>query len=127
MLLVEATGSLWSSVIYHALFNGSSSLMAYMVLRNDPMAYADQEVTAELLMYGVGSYLVITAVCLPLAYAVLVWISKHEGREGVFTEMRKKKKDKLITVPLVLALILCLVTMTGLLNAVIVKLFDLLA
>ena len=41
--------------------------------------------------------------------------------------MRKKKKDKLITVPLVLALILCLVTMTGLLNAVIVKLFDLLA
>ena len=127
VLLVEATGSLWSSVIYHALFNGSSSLMAYMVLRNDPMAYADQEITTELLMYGVGSYLVITAVCLPLAYAVLVWISKHEGREGFFTEMRKKKKDKLITVPLVLALILCLATMTGLLNVIIVKLFDLLA
>lgn len=142
VLLVEATGSLWSSILYHALFNASSSLLVYVVLKSDPQAYADQEVTAELLMYGVGSYLVITAVCLPLAFAVLVWISKHEGKKGFWAEIwkgrklkpepaqdqeGKPKKDKLITLPLVAALILCLLMMTGILGSVIIKCVDMLS
>lgn len=140
ILLVEASGSIWSSVIYHGLFNAGTSLIAYITLRSNPNAYAEQEVTTELLMYGVGVYLIIAAVTLPIAFAVLIWISKHENREGFWKNARresqlqapsedgltdeeeKTKKDKLITIPLILALILCLLVMTGVMSAVIEKL-----
>lgn len=136
VLLVEATGSIWSSIIYHGLINASTSLIAYTTLQNDPQAYAQQEITTEFLMYAVGMYLIITAVMLPLAFAVLVWISKYEKREnfwgglkwkqnlpvqeGVATdEERTMKKDKLIAISLIFALILCLLVMTGVMNAII--------
>lgn len=125
VLLVEASGSVWSSVIYHGLFNAGTSLIAYAALRGDPNVYAKQEVTTELLMYGVGAYLVISAVTLPIAFAVLIWISKHENREDVWKNTRikeKTKKDKLITIPLIVALILCLLVMTGAMRAVIERL-----
>lgn len=125
VLLVEASGSVWSSVIYHGLFNAGTSLIAYFALRSDPNVYAKQEITTELLMYGVGSYLVISAVTLPIAFAVLIWISKHENREEVWKNARikeKTKKDKLITIPLIVALILCLLVMTGAMSAVIERL-----
>ena len=140
VLLVEATGSIWSSIIYHGLINASTSLIAYITLQNDPQAYAQQEVTTEFLMYAVGMYLIITAVMLPIAFAVLVWISKYEKRENfwnglkwkqnlpvqeetLINEERKEKKDKLITLPLILALILCLLVMTGVMNAIIERAF----
>ncbi|MDO4302296.1 MAG: type II CAAX endopeptidase family protein [Bacillota bacterium] len=131
VLLVEATGSLWSSIIYHGLINGSSCITMYMSLKINPEVFSESaEVTPELLMYMIGIYIILTAVFLPMAFAVLAWIGKHEGREGALTaiwrerkwkpEMRvdkkgKMKKDKLITLPLILALILCVLAMTGVL------------
>lgn len=120
VLLVEATGSVWSSIIYHGLINGGTSLIAYTALKSNPSVYAQQEITSELLMYTVGVYLVLAAVTLPIAFAVLVWISKHEGRESFWRDMKiKVKKDKLITIPLIVALILCLLVMTGIMKAII--------
>lgn len=128
VLLVEATGSLWSSIIYHGLINSSSCLMMYAMLRIDPDASSTQAVTTDVLVAGTGAYLIWAAAFLPFAFAVLAWISRHEGREGVLTGIWRErkwmpqpsadkkgemKKDKLITVPLVLALILCLLVMTG--------------
>lgn len=131
VLLVEATGSLWSSIIYHGLINGSSCITMYMSLKINPEVFSEPaEVTPDLLMYMIGIYIILTAIFLPMAFAVLAWIGKHEGREGELTaiwrerrwkpEMRvdkkgKMKKDKLITLPLVIALILCVLAMTGIL------------
>ncbi len=131
VLLVESSGSLWSSIIYHALINGSSCVMMYMSLRLDPEVFSETtEVTPGILMYMIGIYLILTAVFLPMAFAVLAWIARHEGREGalaaVWRERKwkpemymdkrgKMKKDKLITIPLVIALILCVLAMTGVL------------
>lgn len=131
VLLVEATGSLWSSIIYHGLINGSSCIIMYMSLKINPEVFSESaEVTPDLLMYMMGKYIILTAIFLPMAFAVLAWIGKHEGREGALTaiwrerrwkpEMRvdkkgKMKKDKLITLPLVIALILCVLAMTGIL------------
>ena len=75
--------------------------------------------------------MMLTAVMLPVAWAVLVWISNHEGNNGILKklwtikrakeptanleESMEKKKDKTITVSLVIALILCVLAMSGLL------------
>lgn len=131
VLLVEATGSLWSSVIYHGLINASSCIVMYANLKVNPEVFSEQvEITSGLLMYMIGAYLILTAIFLPMAFAVLAWIGRHEGREGALTAIwrdrkwapemyrnkkGKMKKDKLITVPLILALILCVLAMTNIL------------
>lgn len=140
VLLVEATGSLWASVIYHGLINGSNCLFMYLGLQIDPAAFDQQAVTLDTLFYGTGLYLMIAATLTPFAFAALVWLEKHEGREGTLRSIwrdrkwrpepymdkkGKMKKDKLITIPLVLALILCLLVMTGILFGAILALIQL--
>ena len=127
VLLMEAAGSLWASILYHGLVNGSNVLLMYMALRADPDAYSGQAalVTSNFLIYGIGVYLILAAVTLPLAWAVLVWISGHQGRSSILSQIwkqRKEKKDKMLTVPLVLALILCVSLMTGVFSFLLVKL-----
>ncbi len=133
VLLVEATGSLWASIIFHGLINGSSSLLMYLSLKAfpnilDTLDMLDHQMLNKLLLFDVGKELILAAAFTPFAFAVLVWIEKHEGREGTLeaiwrdrkwspepyiNKKGKMKKDKLITVPLVLALILCLLVMIG--------------
>lgn len=137
VLLVEATGSLWASIIYHGLINGSNCLLMYLSLKVDPNILDQQAVTLDTLFYGTGLYLMIAAAFTPFAFAVLVWLEKHEGREGTLRALWRErkwrpepyknkkghmKKDKLITVPLVFALILCLLVMTGILFGAILAL-----
>lgn len=118
VLLVEATGSLWSSVLYHGFINGSNVILMYTVMKNNPNLYSEQAelLTTDMMLYMIGAYLFIVAVTLPLAWAVLVWISKNEKREEALSGVwrnRKEKKDKIITVPLVLGLILCAAGISG--------------
>ncbi len=113
VLLVEATGSLLSSVVYHMLINSSQVCMMYAILKANSSAYseASQMLTREMMVISLAGYLVITAITLPLAWAMLVWMSGNEGRRGVlpaFWKERKKKEDKLVTVSLILAVILCI-------------------
>lgn len=117
VLLVEATGSLWSSVLYHGFFNGSQVILLYMMPGEVTDVYGSQEmISADILLYGIGVYLIFAAVTLPLAWAVLVWISTVEGRSAALSgiwRQRKEKKDKMVTIPFVVTLILCLAVMTG--------------
>lgn len=114
VLLVEATGSLWSSVIYHALINSSQVFLMYVMLKANPSAYSEAAgaMSTESMVFALGGYLIIVALTLPAAWALLVWMSGNEGRRGVLPSIwteRKKKEDKLVTVPLILAVILCVV------------------
>lgn len=129
VLLVEATGSLWSSIIYHGLINGSQAVIMYVNLRADSEIYKESAslVTGNFLIYAIGIYLVLTAVTLPLAWAVLVWISQHEGRSGILSYVwkeRKTKKDKMVTIPYIVALILCISVMTGAFGWLLGKIFQ---
>lgn len=48
----------------------------------------------------------------PFAWMILVWMSKNENRRGVLMEIlekRKEKKEKMISVPLVLAVLFCII------------------
>ncbi len=118
VLLVETTGSLWSSIIYHGLINGSQAVIMYVNLQADSEIYKESAslITGNFLIYAIGIYLILTAMTLPLAWAVLIWLSQHEGRSGVLSciwKERKTKKDKMVTIPYIAALILCISVMTG--------------
>lgn len=121
VLLVEATGSLWASILYHSFFNGGQVILLYIytVFAGSTDVYSEQAtLTTDILLYMIGVFLLLTAVTLPLAWAVLVWIGRTEGRSAVLSgvwSQRKEKKDKMVTVPFVLTLILCLVIMMGIL------------
>ena len=121
VLLVEATGSLWASILYHGFFNGGQVILLYTMFAGNTDVYSEEAaLTTDILLYAIGVYLILAAVTLPLAWAVLVWIGRTEGRSAVLSgvwSQRKEKKDKMVTVPFVLTLILCLVIMTGILYA----------
>ncbi|MDE7333239.1 MAG: CPBP family intramembrane metalloprotease [Lachnospiraceae bacterium] len=117
VLLMEATGSLWSAIIYHGLINGSQViLMQFALLADTDAARQAAAITTDTLMVMIGGYVILAAVTLPLAWAALVWIGANEGRSEALRRIwsgRKEKKDKMVTVPLVLGLILCFSVMTG--------------
>ena len=116
VLLVEATGSLWASVFYHALINGSQVAIMYVALSVNPTAYSDATEMIninDLLMYMVVAYLIITAITLPLAWALLICMSRNQGRKGILLALWrdrkvKYKKDNLAVLILALTAILCI-------------------
>ena len=120
VLLVEAAGSLWAGILYHGLINGSQALVMYGILRTDPESYSSQAavVTNDILLYGIAVYVVLTAIGLTLSWAVLVWISNNEGRRGKLMRIwreRKEQRDKVVTLPLILSILLCIGVMSGVL------------
>ena len=65
-VLVEATGSLWSSVLMHVIFNAQSVLLMYFYQHFMPEVWLQQTqaaVTAEDMLPLIGIYLVIAVVC----------------------------------------------------------------
>lgn len=116
VLLVEATGSLLSSILYHMLINSSQIFAMYRMLQANPSAYSEASavINTESMIFMLAGYLVIVAITLPGAWGMLVWMCEHEGRRGTLPliwKKRKEKEDKMLTIPLVIALILCLVMM----------------
>lgn len=122
-VLVEATGSLWSSVLMHVIFNAQSVLLMYFYQRFMPEAWLQQTqaaVTADDMLSVIGVYLVIAVVCTSLAACVLVWLCRNQGRDEYVSwllQERKsgKKKGRLVSVPLVIGIAVCAAYM--LLNA----------
>lgn len=115
-LLVEATGSLWSSVLYHGLINGSQVVTMYVMLKASPETYieaATESITIDLLVYSVSVYLLIAAVCLPIGWALLVWMGEHEGRSGILRQIWESRKEKagLLSISLILAFVFCFIFM----------------
>lgn len=115
-LLVEATGSLWSSVIAHMVFNSQQVCMMYLSELIPPELMGPEvELTQETLITAIGPYLLIAAVATPLAVCVLVWLSKNEKRQEQFCSIcarRKEKKEAMVSIPLIVAIVVCLAYMS---------------
>ena len=118
-VLVEATGSLWSSVLMHVIFNAQSVLLMYFYQHFMPEVWLQQTqaaITAEDMLPLIGIYLVIAVVCTALAACVLVWLCRNQGRDDYaawLLQERKsgKKKGGLVSVPLVIGIVVCLAYM----------------
>jgi len=100
-LAVEATGSLWSGMLIHFIFNGTSSLELFLVNRLLPGVYenaASTSITGLEMQIVIGVYLMIAVVTTALAGCVLAWIAKNEKREEcvrqIFTIQKSGPKEK---------------------------------
>lgn len=116
VLMVEATGSIWSSILIHVVFNSQQVCMMYLsdssFLGMNEMADVQAQITNEMLMLVISVYLIIAAVTTTLAGCVLVWIAKNEKREenlrAVWTTRKHKKEGKVVTIPLLIAIVITL-------------------
>lgn len=122
-LLVEATGSLWASVICHMVFNSQQVCLMFFSQWLSGTAYgkilAETEttevLTTEALTMALSVYLIIAAVTLPLAFCVLAWIAKNENQAEALRQIwakRKEKKEYLISIPLVIAIVISIAYMS---------------
>ncbi len=116
-LLVEATGSLWASTIAHMIFNSQQVCMMFLMEKVMPgtfVASAEEEMTTEVLLTVIGPYLLVATITTALAICVLVWLAKNENRVEHLSSIwakRKEKKERVITIPLIIAILLSLAYM----------------
>lgn len=120
VLLVEAAGSLWASVFCHMFFNSCQVVLMYVSesILNSVYGQAVNETAEQLstqdLLVALSVYLVIAAVTTPIAGCVIVWIAKNEGRQAAFSALfsrrasQRQRADYLLSVPLIIAIVLCL-------------------
>lgn len=118
-LVVEASGSLWASVIAHMVFNAPSVFTMYLsefFQSGASDASVEEALTNEDLIAMIGPLLFMAVITTSLAVCVLVWIAKNENRSEHFKNIwarRKENKGRIISIPLIVALILALFYMTG--------------
>ena len=117
-VLVEATGSLWSSAIFHMTVNLQNVLLMFVsdVLYTDEYMKEAQALTenTENMLASIGIYSVIAAVTTPIAVCVLVWVAKNEEREMHLKQIwtgRRENRGNMVTVPLLVAIVLAVAYM----------------
>ena len=115
--LVEATGSIFSSVLFHVLVNATNAVMMIVsdsVVSDEMMANADEIVTTATLLNMIAVYLVLAVIGTTIAICLLVWMSKNEGRQPLLIKAwgdRKVKEGKVISVPFVIGVVISILFM----------------
>ena len=117
-LIVEATGSLWASMLCHLVFNAQSVCIMFLVSRFMPDFYKEassmNNLTTDQLYLTIGVYLVIATFTTAIAVCILVWIAKNEGRlESLkcFFPSIEKSKGNIITISLILGMLIAIAYM----------------
>ncbi len=116
-LLVEATGSMIPAFISHFCVNGLSAVLMYAAdsmsgTMEEMMEAAESSLSGEQLLLVICVYLVIATCGTPLAGCVLAWIAGREGHKEDLRKLwhsRKVKGDRLMSVPLALGILICVV------------------
>ena len=115
--LVEATGSIFSSILFHVLINASNAVMMIVsnsVVSDEMMANADEIVTTATLLNMIAVYLVLAVIGTTIAICLLVWMSKNEGRQPLLIkawEERKVKEGKVISIPFIIGVVISILFM----------------
>ncbi len=111
VLLVEATGSIWSSILYHVVFNGYSVCLMYLAESILPEGLAsgqpqEGEAYIDAMVYSMSFSVIMAAGASAIAACVLVWIAKNENRTQQLKRIwttRREKRGKIITMPFIIA------------------------
>ena len=115
--LVEATGSIFSSILFHVLVNSSNAIMMIIsdtAVSEEVMATADDMITPALLWNMIAIYAVLSVIGTTIAICLLVWMSKNEGRQPLLVKAwqdRKVKEGKVISVSFVIGVVLSVMFM----------------
>ncbi len=116
-LLVEATGSVLSSFLAHAIFNSAEVVLMYM--EKDVLEHAQDYMEGmefkNTILISMGVYFVLAVIGTALALCLLVKIANLEKRQEFFLSIPKCKKQgyKLVTVPLIVAIVISIAYMIG--------------
>ena len=118
-VLVETTGSLWSSIVFHMTVNIQNVLLMFLSDAITSQAYMEEaqaltDSKKEMLAI-IGIYAVIAMVTTSIAACVLVWIAKNENREICLKQIwtgRKENRGQLVSVPLLVGIVLSVAYMT---------------
>ncbi len=115
--LVEATGSIFSSILYHVLVNATNAIMMVITssaMSDELMETAQEAVSTGMLLNMVCVYFVLAVIGTTIAICLLVWMSKNEGREIEFKKAfadRKSKEGKIISVPFIIGVVISILFM----------------
>ena len=115
--LVEATGSIFSSILFHVLVNSTNVIMMVLsdsAVSEETMENADAMITTGLLLNIICIYLVLAVIGTTVAICLLVWMSKNEGRQPLLIkawEARKVKGGKVSSVPFIIGVIISILFM----------------
>ena len=115
--LVEATGSIFSSILFHVLINSTNAIMMIIsnsVVSDEVMANAQEAVTTSALLNMICVYLVLAVIGTTIAICLLVWMSKNEGREPLLQQAwadRKIKSGKVISIPFIIGVVISILFM----------------
>ena len=113
-LLVDATGSIWSSILFHTVFNSFEVIVMYAADSLMPGALSEAESTTGEITQIIAVYMVLALISTALAGCVLVLIAKNENRLQML-EVSVKSKIKgqahLVSVPLVISVVICIAYM----------------
>lgn len=110
-LAVEATGSTVTSFIMHLIFNGQSVCLMYLSNSFDleemteEIAYSNEE-----MMFVIALFLLFAVVCTSIAFCVLTWLAKNEGKENFLRTVWASRKNRggLWSVCLVIGIVIAL-------------------
>jgi membrane protease YdiL (CAAX protease family) len=112
-LLVDATGSLWSSVAFHMVFNSAEVCLIYFAGAEIP-EMLNEQYTHDTLMTAIAVYMILALISTALAACVMVLIAKNEHRErelAVSVKSDIKGQAPLVSAPLIIAIVICLTYM----------------
>lgn len=112
-LLVEATGSIWGSIVFHITVNTQNVLLMFVSSAFTSENYIDE---AQELLEGkdamlatIGIYGVIAMVTTSIAVCVFAWVAKNEKREMHLKQIwygRKENRGRMVSVPLIIGIVL---------------------
>ena len=108
-LLLEATDCIVTTMLFHFIYNSQSCCLMYLAEAMMPGYYAEvanAAVSQEELYMMISVYVVIAAICTPLAICLLYKIAKNENRVEQLKETlpgRQEGKAKIATLSYILA------------------------
>lgn len=131
-LVVEACDSVVASMIVHFCINGSSTISAYRYVKTSNFEQLGQMqlssvMNEEQLKMYLSCYWIVVLFSTILAYFLLKFIAKNEGRSNVFSTIFRKEetegtietvstnktKERFLTAPLVIGIVICFLFMIG--------------
>lgn len=117
-LLVEATGSIFSSILCHFIFNAQSVCLMYLMNHFMPGIYDAQSslsgYTKDELYITISVYLVFATITTAVALCILAWIAKNEGRTEYLKRAlpsRERKGSNLCSISLVIGIVVVIAYM----------------
>ena len=122
VMMIEATGSFWASFIFHMCVNSSSVIMSYGILTGGAQVQSFDEAATqngmssqEQLLVMIAIYMVIAAITTTIGMCLLYKVAEIEKQiekiQALMDLQKEKNHCKMITLPFVISVGLCIAFM----------------